>query len=269
MRRADTLMDAMLRHLGAAYYKSLQGDATVADVTRALDTVKEHVTGRRRSRGWDRRVHDVMRTTVVTVHGGTAYKEIARLLAEHQISGLPVLGPERKVVGVVTEDDLLAAQARTSRRLRAEGEAAGQPRDVEHPALIAVELMTTPAVTIGPDATVPAAARLMNTDHLRMLPVTNDKGRLLGIVTRRELLSVFLRPDEDIASDIRELLTEVLPADEDKADVTVQDGVVTLTGELDPTAGPHGDLIPVAIRLMWSIDGVVDVIDRLGKGRGD
>jgi CBS domain-containing protein len=266
MGHTDSHLDAMLRHLGAAYYQSLRGGATHADVTRALDTVEERLTGRRRPRGWDRRVRDVMRTTVVTVHGGTPYKEIARLLAEHQISGLPVLGLERKVVGVVTEDDLLAAQARASRRLRAESKAAGHPGDVDHPALIAAELMTAPAVTIGPEATVPAAARLMNTDHLRMLPVIDDKGRLLGIVTSRELLSVFLRPDGDIASDIRELLTQVLSADEDKADVTVQDGVVTLTGELDPTAGPHGDLIPVAIRLMWSIDGVVDVIDRLGEG---
>ena len=269
MRHADTHLDAMLRHLGAAYYQSLRGNATHADVTRALDTVEERLTGRRRPRGWDHRVHDVMRKSVVTVHGGTPYKEIARLLAEHQVSGLPVLGPERKVVGVVTEDDLLAAQARTSRRLRAEGKAAGHPRDMDHPSLIAAELMTTPAITIGPEATVPAAARLMNTDHLRMLPVTDDKGKLVGIVSRRELLSVFLRPDGDIASDIRDLLTEVLSADVDKADITVQDGVVTLTGELEPTAGPHGDLIPVAIRLMWSVDGVVDVIDRLGQGRDD
>ncbi|HTW04369.1 MAG TPA: CBS domain-containing protein [Streptosporangiaceae bacterium] len=269
MPHTDVHLDAMLRHLGAAYYRSLRGDATHADVTRALDTVEEQLTGRRRPRGWDHRVRDVMRRSVVTVHGDTSYKEIARLLAEHQISGLPVLGLERKVVGVVTEDDLLAAQARTSQRLRAEVKAAGHPREVEHPTLNAAELMTTPAVTIGPEATVPAAARLMNTDHLRMLPVTDDKGRLLGIVTRRELLSVFLRADGDIASDIRQLLTEVVSADADKADVTVQEGVVTLTGELDPTAGPHGDLIPVAIRLMWSIDGVVDVIDRLGKCRDD
>lgn len=114
-------------------------------------------------------------------------------------------------------------------------------------------------------AMCPAAARLMNTSHLRMLPVADGKERLLGIVTRRELLSVFLRPDGDIASDIREMLTVVLSADADKADASVRDGVVTLTGELEPTAGPHGDLIPVAIRLMRSIDGVVDVIDHLGK----
>jgi CBS domain-containing protein len=259
----------MLRHLGAAYYESLHGEATQADVTRALDTVEEHLNGRRNPRGWAHRVGDVMRTSVVTVKPTTPYKEIAGHLDEHHISGLPVLGLGGKVIGVVTEDDLLAAQAAAARRLRAESKAPERARAAEHPQLTAAELMTAPAVTVGPDLTVPGAARLMNARHFRMLPVTDDKGTLLGIVTRRELLSVFLRPDEDIAADVRKTLGDVLHKEADKADVTVQDGIVTLSGELDPAAGPHGDLIPVAIRLMWSIDGVVDVIDRLGGGRRD
>jgi CBS domain-containing protein len=293
MTRADIHFDAMLRHLGAAYYESLHGRATRADVTRALETVEEHMregtsrpaSGRpadaqrrvhehgagdgkdmRHPRGWSRRVGDVMTTSVVTVDRITPYKEITRLLAEHRISGMPVLKMGREVVGVVTEADLLAAQASTARRLHAA--ASGRswwPHRQQHPALTAGELMTTPAITIGPHATVPAAARLMNTHHIRRLPVVDDQGRLIGVVSRRDLLSVFLRPDEDIAADIRQVLNEIIQAEPGEAEVSVRNGIVTLTGTLNPKAGPHGDLIPLAIRLMWGVDGVVDINDRLGE----
>lgn len=267
MPRTESYLDAMMRHLGAAYYRSLHGETTHADLTRALETVEDHLDGGHHPRGWARRVGDVMRTSVVTVHGGTAYKEIARLLAEFQVSGMPVLGPGRAVVGVVTEADLLAAQARTVQRLHAEGKGKRALGPEGHPSLIAADLMSTPAITIGPHATIPAAARLMNARRVKMLPVVDDKGMLLGIVTRSELLSVFLRPDEDIASDIRRMLQDLLAADVKRVDVTVRDGVVTISGDLDPATGPHGDLIPVAIRVMWTIDGVVDVIDRLGQSQ--
>jgi hypothetical protein len=149
MTRTDIHLDAMLRHLGAAYYESLHGRATRADVTRALDTVEEHLNeptphpvsgrpsgtqhaarahragpdtdGRRHHHGWGRRVSEVMTTSVVTVDRITPYKEIARLLAEHRISGLPVLKMGHEVAGVVTEADLIAAQAKTARRLRSAG----------------------------------------------------------------------------------------------------------------------------------------------------
>lgn len=287
MTRSETHLDAMLRHLGAAYYDSLRGKATQADVTRALDTVAEQLNeqaqapgpgaGRahrgghsghalRQASGWSRRVGDVMTTSVVTVDRATPYKEIARLLTEQRVSGMPVLKMGREVAGVVTEADLLAGQVKTARRLRAVG---GRllPRARPHPALTAGELMTAPAITIGPHATVPAAARLMSSHHVRLLPVVDEKGRLVGVVSRRDLLTVFLRPDADIAADVRRVLDEVLLAEPEEAEVTVKDGVVTLTGSLDPHAGAHGDLIPVAIRLMWDVDGVVDVVDRLGQPR--
>ena len=280
MTRSDRHVDAMLRHLGAAYYESLHGRATRADVTRALETVEEHLgeePGRplrepgtsdgqdrlRHPRGWSREVGDVMTTSVITVDRITPFKEIARLLAKHRISGLPVLQMGREVIGVVTEADLLAAEASTARRLRASVTRGWWPRRQEHPALTAGELMTTPAITTGPHVTVPAAARLMDTHRIRRLPVVDDQGRLIGIISRRDLLSVFLRPDEDIKADIRQVLDELLAAEPGEADVAVRNGVVTLTGTLDRQAGPHGDLIPLAIRLMWGVDGVVDIVDEL------
>ena len=288
MPRTDVHLDGMLRHLGAAYYESLHGRATRGDVLRALDTVEEHLnekhatrtTGDRHPaghpadhdearlshpRGWSRRVSDVMTTSVVTVDRITPYKDIARLLTEHRISGLPVLKMGREVVGVVTEADLLAAEDKVRRRLHTATRRPWWPRRQQHLALTAGELMTVPAITISPQATVPAAARLMNTRHIRRLPVVDDKGRLVGVVSRRDLLSVFLRPDEDIAADARRVLNDVLLAEPGEAEVAVRNGVVTLTGALDPKTGPHGELIPVAIQLMWDVDGVVDIIDELGE----
>jgi len=288
MPRTDVHLDGMLRHLGAAYYESMHGRATRADVIRALDSVEEHLdeqrparpagdrhpagghradhdgAGQPHPRGWSRRVCDVMTTSVVTVDRITPYKEIARLLAEHRISGLPVLRMGREVVGVVAEADLLAAEDRVQRRLHDANRRSRWTRRQRHPALTAGELMTAPAITIGPRATVPAAVRLMIARHVRRLPVVDEKGRLVGIVSRRDLLSVFLRPDEGIAADVRRLLYEILLAEPDEADVSVREGIVTLSGTLDPRTGPHGDLLPVAIRLMWDVDGVVDVIDHLG-----
>jgi CBS domain-containing protein len=284
MARTDIHLDAMLRHLGAAYYESLHGRATRADVTRALDTVEEHLHeqaqhpastparqpgtahqgGLARPRGWGRRVADVMTTSVVTVDRITPYKQIARLLAEHRISGLPVLKMGRQVAGVVTEADLLAAQERTARRVHAASRRTWWPRRQPHPALTAAELMTAPAITIGPDATIPAAARLITTHHIRRLPVVDNTGKLAGVVSRRDLLSVFLRPDEDIAADVRRVLEEILPA-AGHADIMVRNGVVTLTGTLPPAQDKHDDLLPLAIRLMWDVDGVVGITDQLGQ----
>ena len=287
MPRTDMHLDAMLRHLGAAYYESLHGRASRADVAQAVDTVEERLNetgaggppaaravrarpdGRQTDRGqhahgWSRRIGDVMTTTAITVDRITPYKEIARLLAEHRISGLPVLRMGREVVGVVTEADLIREQADTARRLRSSGRRTWRLGGPPQPALTAGELMTSPAITIGPDATIPAAARLMTAHHVGRLPVVDEDGRLAGIVSRRDLIRVFLRSDADVAADVRRVLDDILNARPGEADVAVHNGVVTLTGTLDPKAMVHGDLIPVALRLMWGVDGVVDIVDRLG-----
>jgi CBS domain-containing protein len=199
-----------------------------------------------------RMVEDVMTTPVVTADRLTPYKEIARLLAEHRISGLPVLVDGWQVVGVVSEADLLAAQDRTVSDTTA-----------VHPGLTAGELMTAPAVTIGPDATIPAAVHVMSTHHIRRLPVTGADRQLIGIVSRRDLLSVFLRADADIARDVRRVLGEIPITNPAAVDVTVRHGLVTLAGTAGPASdGPHY-LIPLAIGLVWGVDGVLDVVTRL------
>jgi CBS domain-containing protein len=278
----------MLRHLGAAYYESLHGRATRSDVNRALDTVEEHLHEEAappaqpsppvhrdddvRRRRWARRVSDVMTTSVVTVDRATSYQEIDRLLTERRISGVPVLKMGRQVAGVVSEADLLAAEDETARQARLTG-ALGhrsvghiwRPRKQPHVNLTAGALMTAPAITIGPEATIPAAARLMNTHHVRRLPVVDEDGELAGIVSRRDLLSVFLRPDADVAHDVRQVLDELPLADPKDVIMAVRHGVVTLAGTIRPESEDRHDLLPVALRLIWDIDGVVDVVNRLGE----
>jgi CBS domain-containing protein len=282
MARTDVHLDAMLRHLGAAYYESLHGRATRSDVNRALDTVEEHLHEEAaahparpapvhhddgtRHRRWARRVSDVMTTTVVTVDRITPYQQIDRLLTEHRISGVPVLMMGRKVAGVVTEADLLAAEDESARQARL-ADTIGRRwrlRRQPHVDLTAGTLMTAPAITIGPDATIPAAARLMNTNHIRRLPVVDEDGKLVGIVSRRDLLSVFLRPDADIIHDVRQVLDELELADAKGVIVTVKHGVVTLTGATRPEPGAEHDLVSLALQLIWDIDGVVDVVNQLG-----
>jgi CBS domain-containing protein len=278
MTRTDTHLDAMLRHLGAAYYESLHGRAARSDVARALDTVEERLGEQGppapkarheelRKRRWARRVSDVMTTTVLTVDRITPYQDIDRLLAKHRIGGVPVLKMGREVAGVVSETDLLAAEDETRRQARMAGSMGRRWHLRKQPQvrLTAGALMTSPAITIGPDATIPAAARLMNTHHISRLPVTDEKGKLVGIVSRRDLLSVFLRPDADIVHDTRQVLDELPLADPREVIAEVRHGVVTLTGLMRPEPGQEQDVMPLALRLIWDIDGVVDVVNRLGE----
>jgi CBS domain-containing protein len=275
MNRRDAHLDAVLRHLGAAYYDSLHGKAAPADVARALDSVATHVgedpaeppaatagngsaAGQKRHGRWHSRVQDVMTTSVVTVDRITPYKEITRQLAEHKVGGVPVLTMGRHVAGVISEGDLLAARGNNP----AAGRRRGWPRRPRHHGTMAEDLMTSPALTIRPDATIAAAARLMNAHHVRFLPVVDSAGRLLGIVSRRDLLSVFLRQDAEIARQVREIFTDVLPGGAAGIQVGVRNGVVTLTGQTELAADE--DLIPIAVRLAWDVEGVVDVVDKVG-----
>jgi len=170
-----------------------------------------------------------------------------------------------------SEADLLSAQERRLREAQLEsGGHFHRHADVKkHWGLTAAELMTSPAVTIHPDATLPAASRLMSSRHIKRLPVVETGtafgggvgGKLIGIVSRCDVLSVYLRPDEDIARDVREMLAQ-FPQTDPGVSAEVRNGIVTLAGLLG-SAEEH-DLIRVVGRLTWDIDGVVDVMNNLG-----
>lgn len=270
MNRTDTPLDGMLRHLGAAYYDSLHGRTAPTEVVRALDCVAEHIheppagqlAATRTATGhphscrpehhdlWHSRVRDVMTTGVVTVPPGTAYKQIATLLAEREISGVPVLAEDGHVAGVVSDVDLIAARDGAGRPFQRPGR-----RQLRR---TAGELMSAPAVTIQPDATISAAARLMSARGVRRLPVVDAQGRLAGIVSLRDLLSLFVRTDDEIAWQVTEMLAQILPADLAAIRVSVHDGIVTLS--LAPGQAGRPDVLALATRLTWDIDGVVDVV---------
>ena len=291
MTRNDAQLDAMLRHLGAAYYDSLHGRASERDVSRAVAGVADEVgeetseqpLARRARTGvpsqaageqrravpshhgrWHSRVRDVMSADVVTVDRITTFKEIARLLVDHKISGVPVLTMGRRVAGVVTESDLIRARDKQAgdRRRWTGALRYGTDHD-RYLRLTAQELMTAPAVTIHPDATIAAAAALMSVHHVKRLPVVDADGTLAGLVSRRDLLSVFLVSDEAIARQVSELLREVAPAAADTMKVSVKAGMVTLTAA--PDAPLPAAEIASAKELIWDIDGVVDVLSHLAS----
>jgi len=269
-------LDAMLRRLGAAYYDSLNGRARRGEVRRAVAQVASELGDESAAHGPGTadsarqvhehhgklhcRVRDVMAANVVTIELATPFKEIARILVERRISGVPVLMHSGRLAGMVTEGDLLRAQDRhvETRRRWTGALRYGTDRD-RYERLTAEQLMTSPAVTIHPDATIGAAADVMNLHHVRRLPVIDSDGKLLGVVNRRDLLNVFLVPDEEITRQVTELLAEMIPDDHVPMTASVRGGIVTVAGERDETASQAR--VAEAIDLAWDIDGVIDIID--------
>jgi CBS-domain-containing membrane protein len=188
-----------------------------------------------------RKIKHVMTTDVALVRDYTDFKDIVKLLAVRGVSAAPVVDNENRVIGVVSNADLLAKQSqyetpgglarlRIMRRNRARAKAA---------ATVAADLMTTPAITIDPESTVVHGARLLAQHNIKRLPVIDTDGRLIGIVARQDLLSVFLRKDnvirDEIVHDVFEhgLGVTVNPT---TVDVKVHDGMVTLHGDWRPRA---------------------------------
>ncbi|MEU9188906.1 CBS domain-containing protein [Streptomyces sp. NPDC048484] len=212
------------------------------------------------------KVGSVMTSEVVRATYGTPFKEVARLLAEHRISGLPVVGDDGKVIGVISETDLMARQAQTPDPLKPERRfdwrkltPGVRARRTKARARTAGQLMSEPAVTIRSDGTVVEAARVMAHRRVERLPVVDEEERLVGIVTRRDVLQVFLRPDTEIrAAVVDEALVKALWLSPDAIGVDVHQGVVTLTGQLDRRSA-----VAMVVHMCRATDGVVAVVDQL------
>jgi CBS domain-containing protein len=206
-------------------------------------------------------VRDVMTTEVVTAEPSTPFKEIAARLAQHRISAVPVVDAGQRVLGIITEADLLLKQEHpdpksdvsliwTRRRRRERAKAA---------AAVAGKLMTAPAATVAPTATVTEAARRIHTAGVKRLPVVDETGRLVGIVSRADLLKVFTRPDEAIRSQIiSEVIVGDFMMDPSRFLIEVDDGVVLLQGTAE-----RSSLIPYLVRAVHHVEGVVRVEDQL------
>jgi CBS domain-containing protein len=174
-------------------------------------------------------VKDVMTADVVAVRADASYRDLVAQLRTHRVSGFPVVDDDGKVVGVVSESDLLAAGTPGSKHLAFHH----HQQDPPAAAPAAADLMTHPAVTIGSDEPVRRAAALMSARKLRRLPVVDHGGRLVGILSRADVLSVFARPDEEIRREVtQDVITDGFFLDPAPFTVTVKDGIVTLAGHL-------------------------------------
>ncbi|MFE1292764.1 CBS domain-containing protein [Streptomyces sp. NPDC058751] len=210
-------------------------------------------------------VSDVMTHTVAAVGRQAPFKEIVQLMHDWRVSALPVIEGEGRVVGLVSEADLLPKEEVRDNpdvadlRLR-------QPVDVaKAEASTAGDLMSSPVITVQANATLAEAARVMARDGVKRLPVVDKIGMLEGIVSRADLLKIFLRDDEAIAEEVqREIVSSLFPPPASAIQVKVHDGVATLTGSTHDTA-----MVPVAARLVRAVEGVVDVqFDLAHESRG-
>ncbi|MEV0412886.1 CBS domain-containing protein [Streptomyces sp. NPDC050448] len=202
------------------------------------------------------KVGDLMTDEVVSAVSATSFKDVAKLLAQHDVSGLPVVDDEDRVLGVVSESDLLARQAAQL--------TAGRAEDSPVSEVTAGEVMSTPAVTIHAEEPAAEAARLMTRRSVERLPVVDEEERLVGIVTRRDLLRLFLRPDSEIRRRvIDDVLGDTLGVRADAVEVHIVDGVVTLSGAVD-----RQSQVPILVRLVEQLDGVAAVSSRV-TGRID
>lgn len=208
-------------------------------------------------------VRDVMTKTVVVVTQDFPFKEIVRRMEEYRVSALPVVDGSGRLVGIVSEADLLPKEEFNT---RVEREALLFERKARRTArskasgLVASQLMTTPVVSIEPAASIARAARLIHKKGVKRLPVVDEAGQIVGIVSRSDLLKPFLRPDEEIGGEVREALSR--PGSSIQARdllVDVSEGVVMLRGIVEQRS-----MRPIVESTVLTIEGVVGVQNGMG-----
>jgi len=202
-------------------------------------------------------VGDVMTKCPITVNPSTSFQEIVRLLVTHRISTVPVLDGDRRPIGIVSEADLLHKEANPdpdAPHPRFEGSRRRHER-AKAAALVAADLMSRPVHTVRADAGLGETARLLHDKGVKRLPVVDDAGRLVGIVSRGDMLTAFLRPDADLVREVQqEVMVRTLWMDPTLIGVTALQGVVSLEGVVDRRSD-----IPILTRLIHGVDGVVGV----------
>jgi CBS domain-containing protein len=206
------------------------------------------------------RVDDVMTREVVSVSEDTPYRELVDLLISRRVSAVPVVDRHERVTGIVSEADLLhkveasgGASPRIFDAWRRRGDRA------KAGGRTAAEVMTTPVISAEASLSLAAAARRMQREHVKRLPVVDHQGHLIGIVTRSDLLKVHRRPDTEICHDvITEALRDAAPGNGATVRVTCADGVVTLSGRVHFRSAAER-----VSRLTARVPGVVAVADGL------
>ena len=212
-------------------------------------------------------VADVMTRRVATVTEETTYKQIVETLTTNGVSAVPVVDPDHHVIGVVSEADLL-------HKVDIAGlEPHGWPLERKRTRIarekanadFAGDLMTAPPITVTESDPVAVAARLMDTERVKRLPVVDSKGRLVGIVSRSDLLRPYLRTDEDLREEISQgVLLRTMWMDPRGFTVAVDQGIVTIRGEVE-----RSSTIPILVGIIRSVPGVVDVVERVSSRLDD
>ncbi len=204
-----------------------------------------------------RTVADVMTARVHVASPSTPFKMLVRLIEENRISAVPIVDAQGSPIGIVSESDLLLKEnvdpispldllRQRKQREKADG-------------VVAADLMTSPVVTVSTDIPIAQAARVMRERNVRRLVVVDTRLRIAGIVSRSDLLKVFLRTDEDLRDEVlHKLLPAVVPTEASGIDVDVESNVITLTGRVDRRTD-----VEILYRLARDVDGVVNVVNRL------
>jgi CBS domain-containing protein len=205
-------------------------------------------------------VSNVMTSRVHVARPLTPFKRLVQLIEENRISAVPIVDAQGVPVGIVSESDLLFkerrhelesessllhARRRRQERAKAEG-------------VVAWEIMTKPPITVRSDTTLPQAARMMQERNVRRLVVVDERDKIVGIVSRSDLLQVFLRTDDELRDDVLSTIPSMLLSQPESVQVAVRWNVVTLSGEVDRKSDAE-----IFARMTRELDGVVDVVNRL------
>jgi CBS domain-containing protein len=197
-------------------------------------------------------VVDLMTTDVIAVSRGTGLRDAARLMFRNRVSGLPIVDDTGALVGIITEADFLKLEVERQEGTRGQGDTVG-------------DVMSRGVVTVPPNVEIYEAAKIMAVQEVKRLPVVDEDNRLLGVISRSDIVSIFTRPDDVIEDEIREdLIRRVLFIDPDEIQVGVANGVVTLSGEM-ATRNEASMLEELTNRL----DGVLRVESKLTWAEGD
>jgi CBS domain-containing protein len=209
------------------------------------------------------RVRDIMTTTVVTATISTSFQKLVDLMIRHGVSGIPVVDGDGRPIGIVTEADVIAKEAYRSFLFRPPDRWIGQGENTwaaKSRGLRAGDLMTVPVRTVHPDDLVRLAAARMVAIGVDRFPVVDDTGRLVGIVSRNDVLRIFHRSDDEIRLAVDATLADPLLVPEGHAiTATVDGGVVTLDGSVRRPS--HVRIVDHTIH---DVLGVVDVVNNLG-----
>ncbi len=206
-------------------------------------------------------VADVMTSHVHVASPLAPFKLLVRLIEENRVSAIPIVDQQGVPIGIVSETDLLLKERR--RELESSTDLLHlkkrRQERAKAAATVASEVMTSPALTVPFDTSLSQAAGVMQERNVRRLVVVDQRGRIAGIVSRSDLLQVFLRTDEELRDEIvRRLIPAVLPTSHDAVGVAVSWNIATLSGEVDRKTD-----VEMLIRLAKELDGVVAVVDRL------